>query len=305
MQTNVLGSTGLQIGRLGLGTGEIGLQLTAGHVAETSEILDRALENGINFIDTAACYKVAEELLGKALGSRRSQFVLASKAGHITEGCSGDGWDYDCITASIERSLRLMKTDVIDLMQLHSCDIVTMQKGDAVRALQDARSAGKIRFLGYSGDNDAVMWAARSGEFDVLQTSFSLVDQKARHGLLDEVRSRGIGLIAKRPILNGLWRADHDPDTYGIGYGVEYFRRQNAMIGDGSPLAGEPADRIEASLAFTLGHPEVHTAIVGTRNPAHFSSNARLIDKLPDASEFIAAAHRRFDELGASWEQRN
>ena len=303
MQRTLLGSTGIEIGRLGLGTAEIGFQLTAADVEKTREILRQALDLGIDFVDTAGCYGVAEELLGKAMRDRRSKFVLASKTGHMERGCRGDSWGYECVTASIDRSLARMQTDVIDLMQLHSCDTAILQKGAAIEALKDARDAGKVRLLGYSGDNDAVLWAARSGEFDVLQTSFNLVDQGARRALLNEVRSRGIGLIAKRPILNGLWRAERDPDPYGSGYGSEYFRRQRAMVGANRPLPGEPENRIEAGLAFTLGHPEINVAIVGTQNPAHLASNVALVDALPDATAFIAAAHTRFDELGPTWEQ--
>ena len=75
------------------------------------------------------------------------------------------------------------------------------------------------------------------------------------------------------------------------------------MVGANRPLPGEPENRIEASLAFTLGHPEINVAIVGTKNPAHLASNVALVDALPDATAFIAAAHTRFDELGPTWEQ--
>lgn len=304
MQTNQLGQTGLEISRLGVGMAEIGFQLTATHVEQTRKVLGQALDLGINFIDTAGCYGVAEELIGKAVASRRSEFILASKTGHLQENCSDDSWDYESVSASIDRSLERMNTETVDLMQLHSCDLPTLERGEAIRALQDAKQAGKIRFLGYSGDNEAAIWAAQSGAFDVIQTSFNLADQGARRGLLQEVRERKLGLIAKRPILNGVWRVAEDPDPYGNGYGSEYFRRQREMVEPGVLLPGEPEDAIAASLAFTLGHDEVNVAIVGTKNPDHLGSNVALIDALPRSERFLEAAHTRFDELGASWEQR-
>ncbi len=298
-----LGSTGLSISRLGVGMAEIGFQLSADDVETTRRVLGRALDLGINFIDTAGCYGVAEALIGQAVAGRRGEFVLASKTGHMTDGCSDDGWDYESVLASIDRSLQRMQTEVIDLMQLHTCDIPTLERGEAIRALKDAKAQGKIRFLGYSGDNEAAIWAARSGEFDVIQTSFNLVDQGARRGLLQEVRSRSLGLIAKRPILNGVWRAESDPDPYGNGYGSEYFQRQKKVAGS-DRLPGEPNDRIAASLGFTLGHPEVSVAIVGTKNPDHLQSNISIADD-PVSDEFISAAHEAFDRFGGSWEQRS
>ncbi len=182
-----------------------------------------------------------------------------------------------------------MNTDVIDLMQLHTCDVATLERGEAIRALQDARDAGKIRFLGYSGDNDAVPWAARSGHFDVIQTSFNLVDQRPRYKLLAEIRTRGLGLIAKRPILNGVWRVDRDPDPYGNSYASEYFRRQQEVAGT-ERFPGEPEDPILASLGFTLSNPEV---------------NVEMLDHLPLSQEFVNAAHERYDAVGREWEQRS
>ena len=294
----------MRISRLGVGTAEIGFQLSAGDVETARAVLGRALDAGINVVDTAGCYGVGEELIGKAIIDRRNEFVLASKTGHLSDGCDGDSWSYACVTAGIDRSLSRMNTDVIDLMQLHTCDVATLERGEAIRALQDARDAGKIRFLGYSGDNDAVLWAARSGHFDVIQTSFNLVDQRPRYKLLAEIRTRGLGLIAKRPILNGMWRVDRDPDPYGNSYASEYFRRQQEVAGT-ERFPGEPENPILASLGFTLSHPEVNVAIVGTKNPTHLASNVEMLERLPLSQEFVNAAHERYDAVGREWEQRS
>jgi aryl-alcohol dehydrogenase-like predicted oxidoreductase len=302
METSKLGETGLEISRIGIGLAEIGFHLTREEVSRAAEVLNTALDSGITFLDTAGCYNVSEELIGETVSARRDEYVLASKTGHMKEGCGEDSWSYECVTAGIERSLRRLKTDHIDLMQLHSCDVDVLERGDAIRALQDARVRGLVDFIGYSGDNEAAVWAAESEQFDVIQTSFSIADQGARRALLAAVRSHKLGLIAKRPIANGVWRREEDPDPYGNGYSSEYFRRQAAM-GEGGPLPGEPEDRIIASLGFTLAHPEVTVAIVGTRNPAHLRSNVEMLASLPVPESFVAAAHERFDTLGADWPQ--
>src|SRR5208282_5869656 len=86
-------------------------------------------------------------------------------------------WSPDLISQTIDRSLRLLKTDVLDVMLLHSCDLETLKKGDALGALVQARAAGKIRFAGYSGDNDAAAYAAAHPDVAVIETSINLVDQ--------------------------------------------------------------------------------------------------------------------------------
>jgi len=303
MERRELGDTGLNVSRLGIGLAEIGFRLSKEEVEKANRVLNTALDNGINFLDTAGCYDISEELIGQTVSARRSEFVLASKTGHMSGECGEDSWSYGCVMASIERSLKRLATDHVDLMQLHSCELSVLERGEAIRALADAREKGMTRFIGYSGDNDAVLWAARSGIFDTIQTSFNLTDQAARYGLLQAVRENRLGLIAKRPIANGTWARKKDPDPSGSGYGSEYFRRQQVMRGN-AKLPGEPSDPILASLGFTLGHDEVTVAIIGTTNPDHVKSNIALTEQLPVAAEFINAAHDRFDALGEDWEQR-
>ncbi len=303
MEKRQLGKTDLWITPLGIGLAEIGFQLDSGQADEAGAVLNTALDLGITFLDTAGCYGVSEELIGRTVSNRRDEFVLASKTGHMSGACGDDSWSYECVTASVDRSLERLKTDHVDLMQLHSCPVETLERGEAIRALHDARQAGKTRYVGYSGDNDAILWAAQSDQFDVLQTSFNLVDQKARRELFTVVSKHRLGLIAKRPILNGAWRAANDPDPYGNGYASEYFRRQSELTDGINRFPDEPDDRILTSLGFTLSHPEVTTAIVGSKNPAHVKSNIGMVEHTPLSTDFLTAVHERFDAIGAEWKQ--
>ena len=205
METTSFGSTGLTVSRLGLGLAEIS-GLVAGVDRElASALLNEALDSGINFLDTSACYGLSEELIGASVANRRDEYVLASKAGHVVGAAKGQAWTAPVIAESIDRSLHRLKTDRLDLVQLHSCDKSVLEKSEAIEALQRAREAGKVRFIGYSGDNEDAVWAVESGIFDALQTSLNIVDQFARTNLLQPAEEHGMGVIIKRPIGNAVW----------------------------------------------------------------------------------------------------
>ena len=109
-----------------------------------------------------------------------------------------------------------------------------------------------------------------------------------------------MGIIIKRPVANGAWGSQRSP----YGYAGEYFRRVQQVSGMG-PIPGEPCDRILAATGFVFAHPEVDTAIVGTRNPAHMQTNIQQVEtQLAVPEELVAELHRRFDLLGADWLQQ-
>ena len=306
METVKFGNTGLEVTRLGVGLAEIGSELTMSEVDQAADVLNGALDAGINFLDTAACYGISEELIGKTVSSRRDEYHLATKAGHARgDGLDGREWSYDTVCDSIDRSLRRLQTDRVETVQLHSCGIEVLERGDAIRALQDARDAGKTRFVGYSGDNEAAHWAVDSGMFQTLQTSFNLVEQRAySSGLLEKAAAAGMGVIIKRPIGGGSWGRAKSGEAGAIrAYDDEYFRRSAAMRAEGA-VAGEPEDPIIAAMGFTFAHPEVNVAIVGTKNPRHMSSN---IESLPAAlavsGEMVDDLHERFARLDDGWQQ--
>ncbi len=298
MEKRVLGKTGLEISRLGVGLAEIG-KLTMDDVARVSQVLNSALDEGINFLDTSACYGNSEALIGRTVAHRREEYILATKCGHITGGYEGEAWSVQTIKDSIARSLKRLRTDYLDLIQLHTCSVDVLEKGDVIQALLDAKQAGQVRFIGYSGDNEAALWAIESGQFDTLQTSFNLVEQRARTYLFPKAQAQNMGIIVKRPIANGAWGADESPSSYAD----QYFERAQIMRQAG-PIPDAPAHRILLALGFTLAHAAVDTAIVGTRNPAHMKTNIQWVkEKLPIAAEAVEALHQRFDEVSQDWVQ--
>tara|TARA_Y100000588_G_scaffold370257_1_gene440192 strand:- start:5019 stop:5930 length:912 start_codon:yes stop_codon:yes gene_type:complete len=301
MERIPFGNTGLKVTRLGVGLAEIGdFDLSSDDLKTGETLLNSALDAGINLLDTSACYGNSEEVIGRTVAHRRNEYILASKCGHVTGGYQGAEWTAETVEHSIDRSLKRLRTDHIDLMQLHSCGVDVMDKGEVVDALDKAKDSGKIRFVSYSGDNEEAMRAVESGRFDTLQTSLNIVDQHGRtKGLLKNASDRGMGIIIKRPIANSVWRADSSKTSYSD----EYFERAQKMAAQG-PIENEPDDRITTSLRFVFSHPEPHTIIVGTGNPKHMNHNINIVNEGAELPKSVLSAfHQRFDALGTDWRQ--
>ena len=292
MERRPLGKTGLEVSVLGFGGAEIGYQNAALDTVE--RLLGSALDAGLNVIDTAECYAGSEELIGRAVGHRRDAFHLFTKCGH-SSGLPGEDWDLAMLRASIDRSLRRLGTDRVDLVQLHSCDEAKLRQGDVIAVLQEARAAGKTRFIGYSGDRAAARYAVECGAFDTLQTSISIAEQEPITLTLPLAVERGMGVIAKRPLANAAWTKDNMPESE---YAYPYFQRLRTLAYDF--LSGP--DAVGIALRFTLAQPAVATAIVGTQNPDRWIANARLLNAGPLPPAEVEAIRARWSGVaGADW----
>src|SRR5437660_10833965 len=150
-------------------------------------------------IDTAECYYNSEELIGQAVSGRRNEFYLFTKCGHPHGFGERADWSKASILESIQCSLRRLKTDKIDIVQLHSCSESTLRKGEAIDALETARTRGYVRYIGDSGDSKAARFAVKSGALDTWQTSISIADHEAIDLTLPLSRATQLGAIASRP----------------------------------------------------------------------------------------------------------
>jgi len=270
---------------LGFGGSEIGFQGVSGRTV--ARLLDGALDAGLNVIDTAECYENSEELIGKAVSGRRREFHLFTKCGHGKSYGHAD-WRPAALLASIERSLRRLKTDAVDLVQLHSCSLGHLKKGDVIAALERARERGWTRYIGYSGDGEAARYAIECGHFDTLQTSVSIADQEALELTLPLAKARGMGVIAKRPISNVAWTYQTKPAE---PYYQDYWTRLRALD---YPFLRDPAVAVATALRFTLSAPGVHTAIVGTTKPGRWKDNASMLAAGPLGREAIDGIRGRW-----------
>jgi aryl-alcohol dehydrogenase-like predicted oxidoreductase len=279
----------MEVSVLGFGSAEIGYENADQNTVQ--RMLGAALDAGINVIDTAECYIDSEEKIGRAVSHRRSEFWLFTKCGHAY-GFKEADWDPSMLARSIDRSLRNLQTEYVDLVQLHSCSAELIERGDVIRVLQDAKAAGKARFIGYSGDTADAFAAVETGEFDSLQTSINLADQESIELTVPRARDRGMGIIAKRPIANAAWKYEEKPEN---SYHHEYWERLKKI--DYAFLRGELSQSVATALRFTLSVEGVSVAIVGTKSEERLRENITLADP-------TTLPREQFDFIRQVWHER-
>ena len=306
MERRRFGKTNLQISPLGFGAAPIGY--LDEEISSVTHLLNSLLDSGLNLIDTAACYPGSEPLVGRAIGHRRDDYVLVTKCGHEVDGTTAREWSADLIAQTVERALKRLRTDRIDVLLLHSCSLATLEQGDVIDALVKARDAGKIRFLGYSGDNEAAAYAAGLGEVSVVQTSVNICDQINIEKVLPKARENDIGVLAKRPIANAAWKEPSEQKGIYQNYARTYRERllasglTPAQLGfEGDPLQLWP----RIALRFTVSQPGVHTAIVGTTSLENAKANLAAVEEGPLPDEVTGQIRRAFQEAqtnsGQEW----
>jgi len=197
MEKRKLGRTGLEVTSLGFGA----LPIQRCDMQEAGEVLNAALDSGINFVDTARAYTDSEEKIGASIAGRRKEFILASKSLQRT---------YEGMAADIDKSLKLMKTGYIDLYQVHNVkrreELETvLAPGGALEALQAAKVAGKIGHIGFTGHSiELLIEAISTGNFATVQVPFNIVETGALERLFPLAKEMDIGRIVMKPLGGGL-----------------------------------------------------------------------------------------------------
>ncbi|MBC8134348.1 MAG: aldo/keto reductase [Fibrella sp.] len=297
MQHRILGKTGMSVSVLGFGGAEIGFEKP--DIEAVSRLLNAAIDAGLNALDTAECYwagseeTASEHLIGQTIAHRRSEYFLFTKCGHAS-GIDAPDWSPQLLTQSLDRSLKRLHTDCVDLLQLHTCNADVLRQGDVITVLQQARDAGKTRFIGYSGDGENAKYAIESGAFDTLQTSVNVMDQECITKTLPLAAERDMGVIAKRPIANAVWRHTSEADV--PEYRKSYWGRMQ-KLGYDFLKTGDTDAITRTALRFALSAPGVTTAIVGTKNPERWAQNAALLADGATLSEM------EFAEIRDRWQQ--
>ena len=274
------GRTGHRVSPLGFGAMQVGDPRV--DEADAARMLHGALDLGITLIDTARSYGLSEERIGRHLSARRDEFVLSTKVGYGIDGVPD--WTYDCVMAGVDEARDRLRTDVIDVVHLHSCPIEVLEHGEVIRALERSRELGKLRVVAYSGDDTALAYAVRCGRFQSVQASVSVCDQQAA-GVLADAADRGLGVIAKRVFAGRPWApaADDADDAHR-----EYRRRYAALASAGLP---EPDDGWDAAaLRFAASTPGVACVLVGGTNLGHLRRNVAVIESLLGVVDGSSAA---------------
>lgn len=291
MKKRPFGTTGLDVTPLGFGAMHLHDERVS--EAEAGHLLNAVLDLGVNLIDTARGYGLSEERIGRHLAARRHEFVLSTKVGYGIPGTQD--WTYDCIVAGVDAALARMRCGHLDIVHLHSCPRQVLEQGDVIRALEDCQSAGKLRVVAYSGDNEELDFAIDCGRFGAVQTSISVCDQVNFAHRLPALQARGMGVIAKRPIAGAVWSRPKRPDDHAEG---AYWDRWQAM-GLASHLSGMSAT--EMALRFVAHCPMVSSCIVGTRSLAHFEENLRMVENGPLAEQQVVHIREAFQRHERDW----
>jgi aryl-alcohol dehydrogenase-like predicted oxidoreductase len=278
MNYRTLGRTGLRVSEVGFGAWEIGwTRLEEGD--EVGRLLNRALDLGINFVDSSAAYRWSEELIAKYIGHRRSEFIFATKCGSWRVLQPDGEWvqtlDYSAkaIAPQIERSLKRMKTDYLDIIQLHSPSFEDVAFGDGLEELQRVQQAGKVRFISLSADGDAAKKAIEIGTYDTLQLTYNVLDQGPGTDVIPAARARDMGIIIKNPIANAVYEQPRPSGSSAALWDRAQMLLAPDLVADGS--------RVGTALRWLLADPNVHTAIVGTTNLRHLEANVAAAERGP------------------------
>lgn len=284
------GASGLAVSALGLGCGRIGGALDE---REVEHLLHGALDLGIILLDTARSYGLSEERIGRHLAGRRSSFVLSTKVGY--DIAPHADWTHACVAGGVDAALARLRTDLIDIVHLHSCPREVVERGEVVRALEDAVRAGKVRLAAYAGDGDAALYAVDGGRFAGLQTSVSLLDQAALAAAVPRAAAAGLGVIAKRPLADAPWRWTAPP---AAADSAEYARRFRTLSAD-LDRTRDGLDWPELAIRFAAFSPGVSTAILGTSRLAHLARAAAAVSRGPLPADQSAAVRAAFAAASA------
>jgi aryl-alcohol dehydrogenase-like predicted oxidoreductase len=283
------GNLGLRVSALGFGAGHIGSHDLSEDEAGT--LLNRAVDLGVTLIDTARGYGLSEERVGRHLSWRRDDFVLSTKGGYGVPGVQD--WSPENIRLGIERALRVMNTDRIDIFHLHSCPLDVARRDDLLAELDRAREAGLVGVTAYSGENDALAWAVSSGRFGGVQTSVNLADQWSLHHALPDAVTRGVGVIAKRPLANAPWRFESRPTGQ---YAEVYWDRLRDLDLSPGDLSWD-----EFALRFSAFAPGVSSAIAGTASTERLARNVEIVSRGPLPQDMLDAVEAAWSIHGQDW----
>jgi len=304
MKYRELGRTGWKVSEISFGAWAIGGTWGKVDDQESLAALHAALDGGVNFFDTADVYGDghSERLLAKLKKERKEKFYIATKAGRRLDPHTADGYNRQNLTAFVERSLKNLETDTIDLLQLHCPPMEVLYRPEVFGVLDDLVKAGKLRYYGVSVEK--VEEALKAIEFPGVQTIqiiFNLFRQRPAELLFPEAQRRRVGILARVPLASGMLsgkltrsstfaKDDHrNFNRHGEAFdrgetfsGVDFDTGLRA-VEQLRPLVPKGATPAQLALRWILESPAVTCAIPGAKRPAQVAENIAASD-LPSLS---------------------
>jgi aryl-alcohol dehydrogenase-like predicted oxidoreductase len=311
MRQRLFDSTGVRVSEIGLGAWQLG-GTEWGEVSESEsfETLRAAIENGINFFDTADVYGLgrSEELIGKFLAGRSEEVFVATKMGRFPEPGWPANFSLEAFHAHTEASLRRLRVEALDLIQLHCIPPEVLRRGEVFEWLRLLKQEGKIKNFGVSVESiDEALISLEQPELASLQIIFNIFRQKPITTLFDQAQARGVALIVRLPLASGLLSGRYTKETRFPASDHRTFNRNGEQFNVGETFAGLPFERgvelteslkslvpqgitmAQMALRWILDFEAVTVVIAGARNAAQAAANASASDLLPLSPELHEA----------------
>lgn len=304
MNDRILGRTGLRVSALALGTVELGMDygiVAPGHYGRPPQeaaiqVVHTAIDQGITLIDTARGYGESETVLGRALQGRRDEVVLATKASaHLPGGTVPTGAALrDLMIGQLETSLRELQTDGVDVWQIHNVDEQVLAQHETIAEIfAEAQARGLARWRGGSFYGAVLPAAAMALDlFDVIQVTYSVLDQRLNDEVLPLAAANNIGVMVRSVLLKGALteRADHLPDH------LETLRARSRQFRQLVADANLGLSAAQSALAFALAHPQISSVLVGVRTVEEIEDNVAAIGTQLPPDLYQAMAALRLDD---------
>ena len=287
LETTFFGETGMEVTRLGYGA----MELRQINDIDAEKILNSVLDSGINFIDTSIDYGESENLIGKYISNRRSEYFLASKCGCPVGTIKEHIFTRDNIIGGINQSLKRMKTDYLDLVQLHASPSKELiERDDVIDTLLEMKKVGKVRFIGASSTLPSLEDLVAMNIFDAFQIPYSALNRQHEEWITNSSIS-GSGTIIRGGVSKGT-SVDNDNQ---IDLSEEWKKFWQANLQD---LMEENESPTAFVLRFTLSHPNLDTTIVGTKNSEHLKENVSASNKGKLSQEIYDESKKRLAKIG-------
>ena len=257
---------------------------------QAQHVLGAVLDGGINFIDTSPDYGASEDRIGAYLSQRRSEYVLATKGGCNVDahGRGGDPrhvWTREQLLANIEQSLKRLRTDHVDIWQLHNAPVEEVDGAALLEVMHEVRAAGKVRHVSISSTRPDLETYIERRAFATYQIPYSTL-QREHEAVIDEAAAAGAGVI----IRGGVAKGEHSA-RMADRWALWETCRLDEFVAEGESRSG-------FLLRLTITHPGMHTTIVGTRNPQHLADNLAAAERGIVPADTYAEIKRRLTEAG-------